>query len=66
MALAEKAYEELKKLPDTMVQEVLDFIGYLESKQERLSSDFTQAQEKSLRNIWDNQEDEIWNEYKPG
>ena len=66
MALAEKAYEELKKLPEPMVQEVLDFIGYLESKQTKTVSGWVRAQEKSLQNVWDNEDDEAWNEYRPG
>ena len=64
MALAEKAYEEIKKLPEPLIQEVLDFIEFLEVKQGK-SMDIIKAQGKSLSHIWDNEEDEVWNEFKP-
>lgn len=62
MGLAEIVQEQLKALPEGQVKEVLDFIGYLKSRQEQAQwSDLMQAQEKSLANVWDNSDDEAWN-----
>ncbi|MBI3479108.1 MAG: hypothetical protein HY016_01940 [Nitrosomonadales bacterium] len=44
------------------MREVLDFIGYLKSRQEQAQwNDLMQAQEKSLASVWDNPDDEVWN-----
>lgn len=62
MGLTEIVQEQLKALPEMQVKEVLDFIGYLKSRQEKVQwSDLMQAQEKSLTNVWDNPDDEVWN-----
>lgn len=62
MGLAEIVQEQLKALPEVQVKEVLDFIGYLKSRQEQAQwNDLMQAQEKSLARVWDNLEDEVWN-----
>lgn len=62
MGLTEIVQEQLKALPEMQVKEVLDFIGYLKSRQEKVQwSDLMQAQEKSLANVWDNPDDEVWN-----
>ncbi|MDD5037274.1 MAG: DUF2281 domain-containing protein [Methylococcaceae bacterium] len=64
MGLAEMAYEHMKTLPDEQAREVLDFIGFLKEKQERLGIlDLMNAQESALKHIWDNPEDEVWNEF---
>ena len=33
MTIAEQVYEKLKRAPDWLAREVLDFLGYLEAKQ---------------------------------
>lgn len=61
MGLADIVQEQLKALPEVQVKEVLDFIGYLKSRQEQTQwGDLMQAQEKSLAQIWDNPDDEVW------
>jgi hypothetical protein len=61
MGLAEIVQEQIRALPEGQVKEVLDFIGYLKSRQEQTQwSDLMQAQEKSLAKIWDNSDDEVW------
>jgi len=63
MTVADIAIAQLKSLPEDMAAEVLDFIGYLKEKQERAEhADLSAAQEDTLRQIWDNPEDEVWNE----
>ena len=62
MGLADIVQEQIKALPEGQVKEVLDFIAYLKSRQEQTQwSDLMQAQEKSLTNVWDNPDDEVWN-----
>lgn len=62
MGLADIVHEQIKALPEGQVKEVLDFIGYLKSRQEQTQwSDLMQAQEKSLTNVWDHPDDEVWN-----
>ena len=61
MGLAEIVQEQIKVLPEGQVREVLDFIGYLKSRPEQTQwADLMLAQEKSLANVWDNPEDEVW------
>lgn len=63
MTAAELAYEQIKTLPETQVREVLDFIGYLKEKGERVEwEDLMGAQVGSLAAVWDNAEDEVWND----
>jgi len=62
MGLADIVQEQIKALPEVQVKEVLDFIGYLKSRQEQAQwGDLMHAQEKSLANVWDNSDDEVWN-----
>ena len=62
MRLAEIVQEQIKALPEGQVKEVLDFIGYLKSRNDRSQwNDLMQAQEKSLAQVWDNPDDEVWN-----
>lgn len=63
MNVAELAYEQIKTLHETQVREVLDFIGYLKERGERAQwEDLMAAQATSLAAVWDNTEDEVWND----
>lgn len=63
MTVAELAYEQIRTLPETQAREVLDFIGYLKEKNERTEwEDLMGAQATSLAAVWDNDEDEVWND----
>jgi len=65
MSLAEKVYEEVRRLPEPLAKEVLDFVEYLEVKHgltDRTAEVLKQAQEPSMARVWDNSEDEIWND----
>ena len=64
MSIAERIFIEAQKLPDTLAQEVLDFIEYIEIQhglRDRLTEELKQAQEPAMRHVWDNQDDEVWN-----
>ena len=53
---------EVKTLPALKAQEVLDFIIFLKTRIENDEwQDMKKAQEQPLSDIWDNKEDEIWN-----
>ncbi|WP_041949526.1 hypothetical protein [Turneriella parva] len=65
MSLAELAYQELQRLPQPIVQEVIDFIGYLEKKHGIDDANLMLAQSESLSSTWENDEDDAWNDFKP-
>ncbi len=53
---------EIKTLPAFKAQEVLDFIIFLKSRNEMDEwQDMMNAQVQPLSDIWDNEEDEVWN-----
>jgi len=63
MSIAEQIYEQVKALPEPLVREVLDFVSFLRERQERKEwGDLMNAQSASLAAIWDNREDEVWND----
>lgn len=63
MTLSELVYEQFRTLPEPQAREVLDFIGFLKEKQERAEwEDLMGAQASSLQGIWDNPDDEVWND----
>ena len=63
MALAEKIYEAVKPLPEALAREVLDFVEFLRTRREREHNDnFGAAQTISMTGVWDNADDEIWND----
>ncbi len=65
MSLAELAYQELQRLPQPIVQEVINFIGYLEHKHGIDDAGLMIAQSESLSKVWENTEDDAWNDFKP-
>jgi len=63
MNIAETIFYQVKTLPEPMAREVLNFVGYLKGKQDNAGTDnLMKAQECVLSTIWDNAEDEVWNE----
>ena len=63
MTLAQIAYVQFQTLPDDQAQEVLDFISFLKSKQDRAEwLDLMNAQAESMKAVWDNPEEEVWND----
>ncbi len=62
MSIADLVYEQVKTLPEALAREVLDFVGCLRERGERAEwRDLTDAQSASLKAVWDNAEDEVWN-----
>ena len=64
MSIAEQIYEVAKPLPESLALEALHFIEYLSSKNadRKEMSDLTRAQEIVMKHVWDNQDDEVWND----
>ena len=62
MKTADIIIEQVKALPDSLAREVLDFIGYLKQRGERLeTNNLIEAQQFSLNNIWADEPEDIWN-----
>ena len=62
MNTVEQIQDEVKTLPAFKAQEVLDFILFLKARNENDEwQDLMKAQEQSLSEIWNNEEDEVWN-----
>jgi mRNA-degrading endonuclease RelE of RelBE toxin-antitoxin system len=63
VSAAEKIIEELKKLPEPIAEEVLDFVRFLANREESKGDSALKAgQAATMRRLWDNPEDEIWND----
>lgn len=58
MTIAELIYDQVKTLPDQAACEVLDFVGYIRERAEW--RDLMNAQSASLAPVWDNSEDQVW------
>jgi hypothetical protein len=62
MTVAEQVYEQAKLLPEPLAREALDFVLFLRDRLERGElRDLMDAQSVALAAVWDNQEDEAWN-----
>lgn len=66
MSIAEQIYEIAKPLPESLALEALHFIEYLSRKNADRAemTDLTRAQETAMKHVWDNQDDEVWNDVK--
>jgi hypothetical protein len=66
MNIAQKIYEQARRLPEPLAREVLDFIEYIEAKhglKDIGSEHLKEAQIPVMTSVWDNTEDEVWNEF---
>ena len=62
MSVKEIIKNEIDKLPENLLSEVLDFIRFLESKKERtmLAMASQELSTVSFQKIWDNDEDAVY------
>ncbi len=62
MSVKEIIKNEIDKLPENLLQEVLDFIQFLESKRERtlLAKASQEMSLPSFERVWDNEEDAVY------
>ena len=63
MTTAETIYQRVKELPEPLAKEVLDFAEFLAGRAHQPSDrQLIAAQATSLREIWDNAEDDVYND----
>jgi len=66
MNTVERIQQEVRRLPEPLAREVLDFIGYLEYRHGLHGNsgveDLKSAQEPAMCHVWDNPDDEVWND----
>ena len=62
MNVADKICEEAKDLPEPLAREVLEFIKQIYAQQDIGVEELKKAQVPVMKRIWDNKEDDVWNE----
>ena len=61
MTIAELIFEQIKTFPDQAARAVLDFVGFIRDRSERAEwRDLMTAQSASLAPVWENSEDQVW------
>lgn len=61
--VAERIYQAAKPLPEPLAIEALRFVEYLRFRAEQGDAqEWLSAQETALTKVWDNDEDEAWND----
>lgn len=56
-------FERVKRLPEPLAREVLDFAALLETRGDReTAGDLVAAQAGPLRALWNTPEDKVWDE----
>ena len=62
MNVAEKICEKARDLPEPLAREVLEFIERISTQRDSDIENLKKAQEPAMKRIWENTEDDIWNE----
>ncbi len=62
MNVADIICEKARDLPEPLAREVLEFIEQISAYRDSGVEAFKKAQEPVMKQIWDNKEDDIWNE----
>jgi hypothetical protein len=62
MNVVDKICEKAKDLPEPFAREVLAFIERIIAQRDPGIEDVQKAQESAMKRIWENTEDDIWNE----
>lgn len=61
MTIKEKLLQEIEKAPEPLLQEVLNFIQFLQNKRQQEKLEITLLSESSLQKDWlKAEEDEAW------
>ena len=63
MSVADKICEKAKDLPEPLAVEVLEFIEKINTRQDSGTEEFKKAQEPVMKQIWENKDDDVWNEF---
>jgi len=62
MNVAEIICEKARDLPEPLAREVLEFIERIRAQRDIGIEELKKAQEPVMKRIWENKEDDIWNE----
>lgn len=62
MNVTDKICEKAKDLPEPLAREVLEFIERISAHRDSGIEAFKKAQEPVMKRIWENKEDDVWNE----
>ena len=63
MTIADMVHKQVQLLPEPLAREVLDFIGFLREGRDYAEwRDLINAQSTGLAAVWDNPEDEVWDD----
>lgn len=62
MTIAEQISQIAASLPEPLAKEALDFMCFLQARERGEFADWQNAQAASLAHVWDNADDEVWND----
>jgi len=62
MNVADKICEKARDLPEPLAKEVLEFIERIYSVQDIGVEELKKSQVSVMKRIWENKEDNVWNE----
>ena len=62
MNIAEQIARIAGTLPESLAREALDFVRFLQARERGELNDWQNAQAASLAHVWDNADDEVWND----
>lgn len=62
MTIVEQIARIAGTLPDSLAREALDFVRFLQARERGELDGWQQAQTVSLGHVWDNADDEVWND----
>lgn len=62
MTIAEQISQIAATLPEPLAKEALDFICFLQTREHGEFAEWQNAQASSLAHVWNNPEDEVWND----
>jgi len=62
MNIADKICEKARDLPEPLAREVLEYIKQIHARQDICVEEMKKAQVPVMKQIWENKEDDIWNE----
>ena len=62
MNVADKICEKARDLPEPLAKEVLSFIERIHAQRDIGVEELKKAQVLVMKRIWDNKEDDVWNE----
>lgn len=62
MKVADRICEKARELPEPLAKQVLEFMERINALQDAGVEELKRAQVPIMERIWDNKEDDIWNE----